>query len=415
MVIEMYEVKVEKLDHQGRGISHIEDKIVFIENALPGEIVKIKITKQNKKIIEASVIDYIVKSDYRVDSKCPYYNECGGCDLLHLSYEQQTQYKEYKIKEIMNRYAGIDNEKIKQIVPCDHQFNYRNKVTLKVNTKIGYYKKKSYDIVDINNCLIANNKINNAILEIKKYHVPECINELVIRSVNEDDISLTIYLQKEDNINIFISKLEYLFNSIKVIVKDKVIKQAGESNIIGRLGNFSYQMSQTAFFQVNTAQTIKLYDKVREYVKKNVSPTVLDLYCGTGTIGIYISNYAKKVTGIEINPEAIVDAKVNAEKNEVKNIDFFAGDTKELLNHGDYKANVIIVDPPRSGLDEEVIKDIIKINPKEIIYVSCDPITLARDLKMFSDKYKVTEITPFDMFPNTYHVECVVLLRHKKF
>lgn len=409
----MYEVKVEKLDHQGRGISHIEDKIVFIENALPGETVRIKITKQNKKIMEASVLDYIIKSDCRVDSLCPYYNECGGCDLLHLSYEQQIQYKENKIKEIMNKYAGIDNDKINQIVPCDQQYNYRNKVTLKVNQKIGYYKKKSYDIVEIEKCLLANNKINNAILEIKKNHVPECIKELVIRSVNEDEISLTIYLQKEENINNLIKKLENYFSSIKVILNDSILKQTGESNIIGRLDNFSFQMSQTAFFQVNTAQTEKLYNKVREYIKKNTSPTVLDLYCGTGTIGIYISDYAKKVTGIEINSDAIVDAKVNAEKNGVKNIDFFAGDTKELLKHGDYKADVIIVDPPRSGLDEEVITDMIKINPKEIIYVSCDSITLARDLKLFNEIYEVIEITPFDMFPNTYHVECVVKLYRK--
>lgn len=410
----MYEVIVEKLDHQGRGISHAGDKIVFIENALPGETVKIKITKQNKKIMEAIVIDYINKSDCRVDSLCPYYNECGGCDILHLSYEQQTQYKENKIKEIMNKYAGIENDKIKQIVPCDQQYNYRNKVTLKVNHKIGYYKKKSYDIVEIENCLLANNKINNAILEIKKNHVPECIKELVIRSVNEEDISLTIYLQKEENINNFINKLEKHFTSIKVYLNDKILKQTGESNIIGRLDNFSFQMSQTAFFQVNTAQTEKLYNKVKEYIKTNVSPTVLDLYCGTGTIGIYISDYAKKVIGIEINSDAIADAKVNAEKNGVMNIDFFDGDTKELLNHGNYKADVIIVDPPRSGLDQEVVTDIIKINPKEIVYVSCDPITLARDLKLFNEKYKVVEITPFDMFPNTYHVECVVLLRKIK-
>lgn len=407
----MYEVEIEKLDHQARGISHINDKIVFVENALPLEKVKVKIVKENKKIMEAVVIEYISRSKDRVESSCPYYKECGGCDLLHLSYEKQLIYKENKIKEIMNRYAELDDKLIKNIVPSPAQYNYRNKITLKVKNNIGYFKKKSYDIVEINNCLLANKKINEIIKEISKISVPKSINELVIRSINEDEFSLTIYLQNKENIDNFINKMKNNFDSIKIIFENKVLKEIGKNNIIGRLDKYNYQMSQTAFFQVNTQQTIKLYDKIKQYVKDFNSPITLDLYCGTGSIGIYISEYASKVIGVEINPEAIENAKINADNNGIKNIEFLAGDAKTVLNKNNYSAELVIVDPPRSGLDLEVVNDIIKINPKDIIYVSCDPITLARDLKLFSDKYKVIEITPFDMFPNTYHVECVVLLK----
>jgi len=409
----MYEVVIEKLDHQARGIAHINDKIVFVENALPSEKVKIKIVKENKKIMEAIVTDYITKSIDRVESACPYYKECGGCDLLHLSYEKQLMYKENKIKEIMTRYADINENLVKNIVASPEQFNYRNKITLKVNNKVGYYKKKSYDIVEIESCLLANEKINQIIQEIKKVKIPSSINELVIRSINETDISLTIYLQRKDNIEEYVNKLSKKVDSIKVVFKENVLKQVGKSNIIGRLDKYNYEMSQNAFFQVNTDQTTNLYNKIKEYVKDANYPTTLDLYCGTGTIGIYVSEYASKVIGVEINPSAIENAKINANNNNIKNIEFLAGDTKAILNKNNYEADLVIVDPPRSGLDIEVINDILKINPSGIIYVSCDPITLARDLKILKEKYEIVEITPFDMFPNTYHVECVTLLHRK--
>ena len=406
----MYEVEIEKLDHQARGIAHINEKIVFVENALPLEKVKVRIVKENKKIMEAVVMEYITRSKDRVESSCPYYKECGGCDLLHLSYEKQLIYKENKIKEIMNRYAELDEKLIKSIVPSPNQYNYRNKITLKVKNKIGYYKKKSYEIVEIENCLLANKKINEIIKQVSKISIPSSINELVIRSINEDEVSLTIYLQQKENIDNFINKLNNNFNSIKIILENKTLKETGKSNIIGRLDKYDYQMSQTAFFQVNTQQTINLYDKIKQYVKDFNTPTTLDLYCGTGSIGIYISEYASKVIGVEINSEAIENAKINAKNNKIENIEFLAGDAKTVLSQNNYLADLVIVDPPRSGLDLDVVIDIIKINPKDIIYVSCDPITLARDLKLFSNKYKVIEITPFDMFPNTYHVECVVKL-----
>lgn len=409
----MNEIIIEKLDHQGRGISHISDKIVFVENALPGEKVEIKITRENKKILEAVVTKYLVKSPERVESKCPYYAQCGGCDLLHLKYENQLKYKENKIKEIIIKYAGLNSDIVKKIVESPRQYNYRNKITLKSKGKLGYYKRKSYEIIDIEKCQLANKKINDSLSELRKETLPSSVNEIVIRSINEEEVSLTIYLQYEEKITDFIKKIEYLFNSINVVLNKKAVLETGKSNIIGRLSNFEYQMSQTAFFQVNTLQTVNLYNKIAEYIKKLNFPTVLDLYCGTGTIGIYVSDFASNIIGIEINAEAIEDAKANANINKINNIEFFAGDVKKILVENNYKANLIIIDPPRSGLEIEVIEEIVKVNPSDIIYVSCDPITLSRDLKSLSDNYIVEEITPFDMFPNTYHVECVVKLVRK--
>ena len=409
----MEKIKIEKLDHQGRGIGYLEDKIVFVDNSLPGEMVEIEITKDNSKIKEAKVINYIDISDERIESNCPYYEECGGCNLLHINYLNQLNYKQNKVKEILTREDIVEINRISKIVPSPRQFGYRNKVTLKNDGKLGYYKNKSYEIVDINKCLLANDKINDAIINIRNYEIPNNVEEVVIRSINEKEISLTIYLRENEKIDNFLNEVSNLFDSIKVIEKKKTLYEKGKSNIIGRLRNFEYQMGQNAFFQVNTDQTINLYDKISDYIKGKNYDTALDLYCGTGTIGIYISKFVNKVIGVEINSEAIENAKINALNNKVKNIDFIVGDTKKILLNKFYKADVIIVDPPRSGLDKEVIDRIILFNPSDIIYVSCDPITLARDLKLLKNKYIIEEVTPFDMFPNTYHVECVAKLSRK--
>lgn len=407
------EVTIEKLDHQGRGITHIDGKITFVENALPEEIVEIKLTKSDKKINEAVITKFIKKSSKRIESKCPYYKECGGCNLLHLSYENQLEYKENKIKEIMSRYADLPTDKINHIERSPKDFYYRNKVTLKSNGKLGYYKKKTNDIVNIDKCLLVNNKLNEMIYSLNKIGIDKEYDEVMLRSINETESSLTLNLRNSVKTNPAISKYEKIANSFSVYSQNRIIKTNTNSNIIGRLNNKEFKISPTAFFQVNTEQTINLYNKVLSYVKELNNPRVLDLYCGTGTIGIYISDYASKVLGVEINAKAIEDANKNKKMNDIKNIEFIAGDTKTVLRNNNYKADIVIVDPPRAGLDKEVIEDLIKINSEKIIYVSCDPITLARDIKLLSSNYEVLEVTPFDMFPNTYHVECVSVLSRK--
>ena len=406
--------KIERLDHQGRGITYINGKIAFVKDTLPGEEIELKIIKENSKLIEAEPTSFLKESQLRVKELCPYYKECGGCNLLHMSYEEQIKYKQSKIVDIMKKYADINGEVIKQIVPCDRQFHYRNKITLKVEEKLGYFKEKTYELIPIEKCLLVNDKINEIIKILNGYTDLSNIKEVVIKSFTDKETMLIIYLQ-EDEINE--NLLDYLSKHVdNIIVYDnnkKMIKRIGKSNIIARLMKKQFKIGANSFFQVNMDQTLKIYDKIADYLSKIEDSTVLDLYCGVGSIGLYsVSNYAKLI-GVEIVPEAIENAKTNAELNSMGNTKFLVGDTKTILMHSNYKADTIIVDPPRAGLDKSVIEDIKKINPNMLIYLSCDPITLARDLKLLSDLYDVEELIPYDMFPNTHHVETLVKLIKK--
>lgn len=402
---------IEKLDHQGRGIAFIDGKITFIENALPSEEVEVKITNEKKKFNEAIIIKKIKNSDKRIEPKCPYYNECGGCNLLHLSYKDQLDYKQNKVQDILKRYADIEN--INKIVPSDDNFNYRNKVTLKVNKKLGYFKRKSNDIVYIDECKLVQKNINKIITDLNRINEFNNVYEVVIRNVNTPDVAITYYLHKDSSYpltNEYVRKNGYKFNKI---IKNKPCKINDESKIIGKLSNFNFVISPLAFFQVNTAQTEKLYNKVIEYLEPYKDEVIMDLYCGTGTIGMYASPFVKKVIGVEICKEAIEDAKTNMKINNINNMEFICGDTENIIKKFKDKFDSIIVDPPRSGLTNSVINDIFRLNPKKIVYVSCDTITFARDLKLLKEKYDIVEITPFDMFPNTYHVENIVKLVRK--
>ena len=368
----MEEVIIIDYDHHGRGMAKINDKIVFIPNTMIGEKVKIKITKNKKNYMEGKVIEYIEENKNRVKNLCPYYEKCGGCDILHLPYNEQLLYKENKIKNIVSRYLK-DDIKINHIVKSDKQFNYRNKVTLhSKNNKIGYYEKNSNNIIPINNCLLLDPTLNNYIKTIDK------TNEELILRTNGIDIL-------DDN----------------------------NSSIIKNIGKYKYLVSLKSFFQVNDNVTYKLYEKIKEYCNSTKEDNILDLYCGTGTIGIYLSEYCNKVLGIEINKQAIIDANKNKELNNISNIEFIAEDVSKIINKIKFKPSIIVVDPPRAGLDEKTIKEVIKINPNKLIYVSCDPMTLVRDLNILKYYFNIKEITPFDMFPNTYHVESVALMNRK--
>ncbi len=395
------ETKIDRLDHQGRGISLL-DKVTFIPNTLPGELVDIDIITSKSKYTIGKVNKYIKTSEDRIEPLCPYYNICGGCELMHLSYENELKYKENKIKDIMNRYAKLDN--VSNIVGCDEELNYRNKVTFKVDKKISLSKKESHELVNIDKCLLISDRMNSYINKLNKMDLSN-VNEVIIRE-SIDDIMI-IFMCNED-INIDTSLLDC--NVVKYYNKYEILK--GNNYIVDRIGNLSYKISPSSFFQVNRYQVKKLYDLVLENIKPNKNDKVLDLYCGTGTIGLYVSNYVDEVLGIEINEEAIKDANYNKELNNIHNISFIAGDSK-IIHNIKFNPNKIIVDPPRAGLDKKVIDDILNINPERIVYVSCDPITLARDLNILKEHYNVEKIIPVDMFPRTYHVETVCVLERR--
>lgn len=404
-------LKIERLDHQGRGISKINEKIIFIPNALPNEIVNVKIVKENKKIIEGEVIDLIEKSTNRIEASCPYYKECGGCHLMHVSYEDELNYKEEKIKQVVNKFTSYNPKLVEKIIP-NNELNYRNKVTFHVDKEIGYYSNKTNNLIKIDNCLIADQSINKILSIIKSLNLSN-IYEVVIRSSKSlKDKMVILKLNELVSTDPIVEKLSSDVNTIVTYYKKKYQVVHGKGFIYDKIGEYTFKISPDSFFQVNTLGAEKLYNKALEYLKPDKEDKVLDLYCGTGTIGIYISKYVKQVKGIEVNEFAVKDAIINKEINHVDNIDFLCLNASDVSKIKE-KFDKIIIDPPRSGLDKKTLDYIRKSKASKIVYVSCDPITLARDIEFLKEEYELLEITPVDMFPRTYHVESVCLLKLK--
>ena len=396
-------VKIEKLDNLGRGIAKLNNKIVFIDNALPDELVNIEIVKDKKNYSLAKNNKLLKKSIYR-RKVCPYSEFCGGCDLINLEYNKQLEYKSKKIEELIKRNFNNDI-KINSII-YDKDFSYRNKILLHISQdKLGFFEQMSNNIIDIEKCLLVNGKANNLIKSIRKFiKNNKKLKSVVIRISSNGDTMLIFNGDSLEN-----KILEY-FSIVDVIVlNNKTIK--GQF-IKERLGDKEFLIYPNSFFQVNMFNTLNLYNEVRRMTYNKRYDNILDLYCGTGTIGIFLSDIATSVVGIEIIEDAVIAAKRNADINNIENIKFICGRVEDYIDRFN-NIDLIIVDPPRSGLDKKTINNIKRINPKEIIYVLCDPMTLVRDLKELKEDYLIKEITPVDMFPNTHHVECVCLLCRK--
>lgn len=405
----MYKVEVTKLDHQGRGIAKINDKIIFIPNALPEETVDVDIILEKKKYYEGIIKETINASDKRIKSICPYFEECGGCQFLNMNYQDSLDYKQNKVKEIMNKYLGI-KIKINNIVACDNNLYYRNKTTFQVKNDIGFFKEKTNTLIPVDKCYISDIKINDIYKAIKDNINLTNVKQVIIRATKNTLESMVIfktsnYIDNKKIIDILKKKVDSIY------INDELIY--GKGKIIENLCNKNFYISPSSFFQVNTLQAEKLYNKAIAYADIKKEDTVLDLYCGTGTIGIVASDKAKKVIGIELNKEAIKDANENKKLNNINNIEFYAGDVGKILNKNNYKPDIIIVDPPRAGLDSLALAQILNIRPKKLVYVSCDLMTMARDLKLLSNDYDILELTPVDMFPYTAHVESVCALKLK--
>lgn len=411
---ELKTVKIINLDHQGRGIGRIEDKIIFIPNTLIGEVIEAKITNIKKNYMEGEISVLLETVPIRLEPKCPYFFSCGGCDIMHMPYDQQLLYKENKVKEIIKKFANIEDAIVKPIIGASNPYNYRNKITFQVKNQVGFYKKKSNDIIDVDYCMISDVTINNFIAKIKKEINLNNVRQIIIRSSKNTSDNMVIFIT--DGLIDETKIVEVLGEDVTSIIEkssDNYWVISGENYIVEQMGEFKFVISPDSFFQVNTDQAVKLYDQVLDYAELRGDENVLDLYCGTGTIGLYLSPYCKEVLGIEVNDYAVKDALKNKEINKINNIDFKCGDVGRIINNLEFIPDVIVVDPPRTGLDKNTIDNLLKLNSKKIIYVSCDPITLARDLKFLQEKYDIKEITPVDMFSNTYHVECVVKLCRK--
>lgn len=400
-------IEIQKLDNQGRGIGYFHEKPIFVLNALPSEIVFVSDIKERSKYSTAKQIKILKKSSKRIDAPCSYFSICGGCDLMHLSHQEQLNYKEKKVRNILSK--KIDsNIFVRSIIPCN-VFSYRNKAIFKVKEKIGYYGKETHEIIPIEKCMLVTSKINEILKELKTVDL-DGISEILIRSSDIMKESMVVLkMEEEKDISHIEERLKKKVTTLVTLNKNyKVI--FGNGFIHEKLGNFIFKISPESFFQVNTEGAFKLYSTILTYIDEK--DRILDLYCGTGSIGIFVSQKASSILGVELNQYAVLDAIENKKLNKLENAEFLCLNTslftKDLSNF-----DVVIIDPPRSGLDKKTLSYLLKEEVKKIIYVSCDLMTFTRDLELLKTKYDIIEVTPFDLFPNTYHVECVCVLNRR--
>ena len=386
-------VKIDKLSHDLRGITKIDNKITFIPKTLPEEVVNIRITKQKKKFNEGCLTTIIEESKDRVKYICPYYDICGGCDTGHILYSKSIMYKKDMVVDIFKRYCDMDVD-MDIVYDDDNIYNYRNKITLRI--KDGKLALVGESLVNIDYCYLVNDNINK-VIGILNGICLDGIDEVIIRGTDEIMVIIKGNIDNDELIQILKDNVSSIFiDGVKVF---------GNDYVIINVGNYRYAVYPDSFFQVNTKMISMLYDKVLEFAGRE--DKLLDLYCGAGTIGIYLANNFNSIRGIEQNESAIKGANLNKGINDIKNISFVcekASDINEIVE------DVVVVDPPRSGLDSTTIKRILDSSIERLIYVSCNPITLARDINILKDKYNLVSMSLFDMFPNTSHAECVCLL-----
>ncbi len=385
-------VKCLRLDDMGRGIALVDGKTTFISNLLQDEEALIEIVLSKKNYNEGKIIKLLCESPDRVKPNCPYLN-CG-CQLKHLDYAKELSYKEEKLQNILEKFAKV-NVKVNKIV-YDDNMHYRNKITLKVNNQVGYFSNNSNNFIPIKACDLVSPKVNKIIEILNKEDLKD-VKEITIKDFDQMMIII------KGNMN-----LQNLSKYTDTIYMDDKLVQ-GEAYVTTKLKDLTFKISKDAFFQVNKSLTEKLYDIVVKELDGHKDQTVLDLYCGTGTISLILSKYFKKVIGAEINKEAVTCANINKEMNHIDNVTFICADASKVIN--DLKADKVVVDPPRSGLTKKGINDILKLKPETIVYISCNPITLARDLNLLKKEYDVVSVTPINMFPRTYHLETITKLK----
>lgn len=393
---------IERFDHYGRGITRIDGKIAFVKNALPEEIVNIAIDNETPKYIEAHVIKYIETSPKRVKSKCPFYDSCGGCHLRHMSYEDTLNFKSEKIKNILDKYAELKISPI--VVKNKNRDFYRNKIEIKVENGIyGFYKSGSHEIEEIDRCLNSEEAINTILRSTNLLGLQKGL--ITIKSNYNEEVIISIESEEEPQIDI--ERLREKVKLVGIIFNKKTI--FGADHFIEIVNGMFFKETYNSFFQINRYINSELFKIVEEAVP--TESIVADICSGVGTLSIVASKKAKRVYSLEIVEASIRDGLLNAKMNKCNNVEFMLGDAFNNLGKIQDKIDTIIIDPPRSGLNAQAIETILSIAPKSIIYTSCDPITLSRDLKVLKSKYSVDKFYLLDMFSYTYHVECVCILK----
>lgn len=396
------EVEIKKLDDFGRGIGFINDKIVFVPKTIIGDIANINIVVEKKNYCIGELINIVKPSKLRTDAKCPFFNVCGGCSLQNIEYRIELVYKLDKVNNLLKK-NKIDYE-IKEIIKSDKQFNYRNKVSLKIeNGKLGYYESETHNIVEIGYCLLLANPINEVLKDISSLNI---INgELTIRSNYKGELLIIIYSKD------ILSSYESIINNHKVagiILNNEVIY--GSDFFVDKIEDYIFKVSYDSFFQINPYICSKIFQYINIFTLD--AKNLIDLYSGVGTLSIVSAHHVKSVLGVEIVKNAVSNAQTNALMNNLENVSFIESDTDKITENIKGK-DFVIVDPPRSGLTKNIIDSVIDYKVENMIYISCDPLTLIRDLKLLLNDYEIKDMKLLDMFPNTYHVESIVVLNKK--
>ncbi|MBQ8891508.1 MAG: class I SAM-dependent RNA methyltransferase [Bacilli bacterium] len=392
------EVYINDFDDLGNGISRIENKVCFVKSALPKELVDIKIIKENKNYSTGEIVNIIKKSELRIEPICKYYNECGGCNFLHLVNGEEINFKKRKI---MNYFNKLDN------FYTTKNYNYRNKIVLHVkNGIIGFYKEKTNDLIEIKYCYLVKEKINKIISLLNQYKDSSFCGSITLR-VNSSDESL---VSIEGNYK-YIDNLSNSNLIDNLIYNDKVLK--GNDYFYEIIDNYKFKVNYKSFFQVNILGLLAIIKILKEFFKDKNFNTALELYSGTSVLGILISSFVSKVTSIEVNENATRDALHNVKINNIKNLKVINGLVEDNINKF-HDIDFILVDPARRGLDKKTIKYLKEIKSKYLIYIACGIDSLKRDLVELNESYQVDNIYGIDMFPCTNNVECIALLSHKK-
>ena len=459
----LQDVEIVEIGAEGNSIAKIDNKILFVPSAIPGDIVDVQIIKNKKNYFEGRIISIKHKSKIRIEPVCAHFGLCGGCKWQHLPYEEQLKWKEKQVIENIKRIGKISSIKVNPIIPSPDVYYYRNKLeyTFSDNKWLtkqqiespNYYKEPGagfhvpnmFDkIIDIDKCYLQDDFSNTVRNSLKNFLIKNklpffdlrtkkgLIGNLIIRNTLCGEWMVIVVFGTNEEKEKQLMIMDYLknnfpqINSLNYIINTKlndsindldVFCYLGKPYIIEEIDNLKFRIGPKSFFQTNSKQALAMYKIVRQMAHVDENSIVYDLYTGTGTIANFVAPFVKKVIGIEYVPEAINDANINSAFNNITNTTFIVGDVKEVINaefinnHG--HPDVVITDPPRSGMHPSVVKKIIEILPKRIVYVSCNPATQARDLSLLSDKYIVEEMQPLDMFPHTHHIENIVKLALK--
>jgi 23S rRNA (uracil1939-C5)-methyltransferase len=459
------ELHISGIADKGKAVGRTDDgQVIFVEGPVPGDVVEVLVLRKKKNYSEAVVRKYISFSEDRITAPCRHFGVCGGCKWQHMSYTSQLQYKNQMVRDCIRRIAKLDPDIVQPIIGCDDNFHYRNKLEFSFSNKrwitneeaasdreilqeggLGFHKAGFFDkIVNIDECLLQDDFSNRVRNHVRDFAIENeysyydlrahngLMRNLIIRNTTLNEWMLIVIFGERDQEKIDtmmqnlsdhfpeVSSLNYVVN-LKMndtIFDQEVVTVKGNPYIVEKLGDVRYKIGTKSFFQTNSEQAKRLFDVAADYAGLEQHHNVYDLYTGLGSIALYIASKAGHVTGIEEVPEAIDDALINMTFNDIRNTTFYAGDVKDILNedfirkHG--RPDVVITDPPRAGMHEDVINTLLELEAPVIVYISCNPATHGRDLLLLSEKYDVTTVQPVDMFPHTQHIESVAKLILRK-